>query len=93
MTEVWAVGRASGVRLDDGLVDRQFALVMSQGDESKASLQTDLVGGRRMEIDTLQGATLRMGREHRRPDSEHDRGLCDPRAMGHQERGPFAPAD
>lgn len=63
MAEVWAVGRASGVRLDDGLVDRQFALVMSQGDESKASLQTDLVGGRRMEIDALQGATLRMGRE------------------------------
>jgi 2-dehydropantoate 2-reductase len=63
MSEVAAVGRASGVRLDDRLVDRQFALVMSQGDESKASLQTDLVGGRRMEIDALQGATLRLGRE------------------------------
>jgi len=63
MTEVWAVGRASGVRLDDGLVDRQFALVMSQGDDSRASLQTDLVRGRRMEIEALQGATLRLGRE------------------------------
>jgi 2-dehydropantoate 2-reductase len=67
MTEVWAVGRASGVDLDDGLVDRQFALVMSQGDESKASLQTDLVRGRRMEIDALQGATVRLGREHAVP--------------------------
>ncbi len=63
MTEVWAVGRASGVHLDDGLVDRQFALVMAQGHDSKASLQTDLVAGRRMEIDALQGATLRLGRE------------------------------
>jgi 2-dehydropantoate 2-reductase len=63
MTEVSAVGRASGVRLDDGLVDRQFALVMAQGDDSKASLQTDLVGGHRMEIEALQGATLRLGRE------------------------------
>jgi 2-dehydropantoate 2-reductase len=63
MTEVRAVGRASGVDLDDGLVDRQFALVMSQGDDSKASLQTDLVAGHRMEIDALQGATVRLGRE------------------------------
>jgi 2-dehydropantoate 2-reductase len=63
MTEVWAVGRASGVRLDDGLVDRQFALVMAQADESKASLQIDLVSGHRMEIDALQGATLRLARE------------------------------
>jgi 2-dehydropantoate 2-reductase len=63
MTEVWAVGRASGVGLDDGLVDRQFALVLAQDEESKASLQTDLVAGHRMEIDALQGATLDLGRE------------------------------
>ncbi len=63
MAEVWAVGRASGVALDDGLVDRQFALVMSQADDSKSSLQTDLVTGHRMELDALQGATLRIGRE------------------------------
>jgi 2-dehydropantoate 2-reductase len=63
MTEVWAVGRASGVRLADGLVDRQFALVMAQDEESKASLQTDLVTGHRMELDALQGATLQLGRE------------------------------
>jgi len=63
MTEVWTVGRASGVRLDDGVVDRQFALVMSQGDDSRASLQTDLVRGRRMEIAALQGATVQLGSE------------------------------
>jgi 2-dehydropantoate 2-reductase len=63
MTEIWAVGRASGVPLEDGLVDRQFALVMSQADDSKSSLQTDLVNGHRMELEALQGATLRLGRE------------------------------
>lgn len=63
MAEVWAVGRASGVALDDGLVERQHGLVLSQGDASRASLQTDLLSGRRMEIDALQGATIRLGRE------------------------------
>ena len=63
MTEVSDVGRARGVHLDDGIVERQFALVMAQGEESKASLQTDLVAGRRMELDALQGATLRLGQE------------------------------
>jgi 2-dehydropantoate 2-reductase len=63
MTEVWAVGRASGVALDDGVVDRQHRLVLSQGDDSHASLQTDLLGGHRMEIEALQGATVRLGLE------------------------------
>ena len=63
MAEVPAVGRASGVALDDDLVDSQHRLVLSQGDDSQASLQTDLVGGHRMEIDALQGATIRLGLE------------------------------
>ena len=63
MAEVRAVGRASGVALDDDLVDRQHRLVLSQADDSRASLQTDLVGGHRMEIDALQGATVRLGLE------------------------------
>ena len=64
MTEVWAVGRASGVPLDDGLVERQMGLVLAQADESRASLATDLVSGHRMELEALQGATIRLGREH-----------------------------
>ena len=63
MTEIWNVGRASGVDLDDDLVDRQHRLVLSQADDSKTSLHTDLVNGRRMEIDALQGAVVRLGRE------------------------------
>jgi 2-dehydropantoate 2-reductase len=63
MTEIWNVGRASGVDLDDDLVERQHGLVMSQDDDSRTSLHTDLVKGRRMEIDALQGAVVRLGRE------------------------------
>ena len=61
MAEVWSVGRASGVALDDDVVDRQHRLVLSQGDDLHSSLQTDLLGGHRMEIDALQGATVRLG--------------------------------
>ena len=63
MAAVGAVGRASGVALDDDLVHRQHRLVLSQADDSRASLQTDLVGGHRMKIDALQGATVRLGLE------------------------------
>ena len=69
MTEVWAVGRASGVALADDVVDRQHRLVLSQGDDLHASLQTDLLGGHRMEIDALQGATIRLGLSWR-PDPQ-----------------------
>lgn len=63
MVEVWSVGRASGVALDDDVVDRQHGLVLSQADDSHSSLQTDLLAGHRMEIDALQGATVRLGLE------------------------------
>ena len=63
MEEVRAVGRASGIALDDDLVDRQHRLVLSQDDDSHSSLQTDLLAGHRMELDTLQGATVRLGLE------------------------------
>lgn len=67
MTEVWSVGRSSGVALDDGLVERQLGLVLSQAADSRASLHTDLVSGHRMELDALQGATIRLGIEHGAP--------------------------
>ena len=86
MTEVWAVGRASGVALADDLVDRQHRLVLSQADDPDASLQNDLLGGHRMEIDALQGATIRLGPRARRPDAADDRGLRDPRAVGDPQR-------
>ena len=64
MTEVWTIGRAEGVALDDELVDRQMGLLLSQDPEGTSSLYQDLVGGRRMELEALQGTAIRLGRRH-----------------------------
>jgi 2-dehydropantoate 2-reductase len=63
MTEVANVGRATGVALPDDLVDRQLGLLRGQDAGSTASLYHDLVHGHRMEIEALQGATVRLGME------------------------------
>jgi 2-dehydropantoate 2-reductase len=62
MTEAWTLGRASGVRLADDLVERQMELLLSRNDDAAASLYHDLVTGHRMETDALQGAAIRLGR-------------------------------
>jgi 2-dehydropantoate 2-reductase len=63
MTEAWTVGRALGVPLDDDLVDRQHALVLAQADSEGTSLRHDLLNGRRMEVEALQGTLSRLGRQ------------------------------
>jgi 2-dehydropantoate 2-reductase len=63
MEEAWLVARALGVPLADDLLDRQHALVMAQADTEGASLRHDLLNGRRMELETLQGTLSRLGRE------------------------------
>lgn len=66
MEETAAVGRARGMRLD-GVVERQMALVeqlVSGADyHTRASLYHDLAAGKRMELDALCGAVVRMGRD------------------------------
>ena len=63
MVEACAVGRALGIPLGDDLVDRQHALVLAQRDDEAASLRHDLLTGHRMELEALQGALRRLGRE------------------------------
>jgi len=60
--EAWNVARVLGVPLADDLVDRQHGLVLSQADSEGTSLRHDLLNGRRMEIEALQGALIRLGR-------------------------------
>lgn len=66
MTEVAAVGAARGICLPD-IVDRLMAnferLVAGPWAQTYASLYTDLQAGRRLEIDSLAGAVVRLGRE------------------------------
>ncbi len=63
MSEAWTVGRALGVPLGDDLVDRQLERVLSQADSEGTSLRHDLLNGRRMEVEALQGTLARLGRE------------------------------
>jgi 2-dehydropantoate 2-reductase len=62
MQEAWNVARVLGVPLADDLVDRQHGLVLSQADSEGTSLRHDLLNGRRMEVEALQGALVRLGR-------------------------------
>ncbi len=72
MTEVWTVGRAAGVALADDLVDREMDRLLSQHDGATTSLYHDLVTGHRMELEALQGAAIRIGREHAVPTPNLD---------------------
>jgi 2-dehydropantoate 2-reductase len=62
MQEAWNVARMLGVPLADDLVERQHGLVLAQADNEGTSLRHDLLNGRRMEVEALQGALIRLGR-------------------------------
>ncbi len=63
MREVYAVGRAMGVRLSEGTDEKCFQFAQQQNPASKGSLCHDLEAGRRLEIDALCGTVSRLGKE------------------------------
>ena len=66
MTETASVGMARGVPLS-GIVDRHMTgieqWITGPGAQAYTSLYADLQAGRRLEVDSLAGAVVRMGRE------------------------------
>lgn len=66
-SEVAAVGRAHGVPLADGERARVQRAAEALGPASYSSLYTDLVHGRRMELDALPGHTVRLGARYQIP--------------------------
>jgi 2-dehydropantoate 2-reductase len=62
MAEVVAVGRARGVALADGLVERTLAFVDGVPAGATASMQRDLAAGRPSELDDQAGAIVRAAR-------------------------------
>jgi 2-dehydropantoate 2-reductase len=62
MREVEAVGRAHGVRLDPDVVDKTMAYVTGAVKDLTASMHIDLDRGRRLELETLTGAVVRLGK-------------------------------
>ncbi len=64
MQETLAVGVACGVALSPGYVDEVFERLKKYDNASRSSLYHDLASNRRLEIDALSGAVVRLGRRH-----------------------------
>lgn len=64
MSEVEALGRAKGVKLPEGLTNAAMSAPPTlQGAAAFPSMYHDFVNGRRIEVEALQGAAVRMGKE------------------------------
>ncbi|MBZ5497435.1 MAG: ketopantoate reductase family protein [Acidobacteriia bacterium] len=61
MEEVHATGEALGVRMDADIVERQYQFCLRLGPGQKASMHLDLEQGKRLEIDAMSGAIVRLG--------------------------------
>lgn len=62
--EVVAVAHAEGVAIDPNTPDKLMKQARAFGGNMKSSLLVDLERGRRLEVETLQGHTVRLGRKH-----------------------------
>jgi 2-dehydropantoate 2-reductase len=61
MEEVDAVGHANGVAMDADIVEQQYQFTMNLKPGVKPSMQLDVEQGKRLEIDALSGAVVRLG--------------------------------
>lgn len=61
MEEVNAVGRAQGIAMDAGIVEQQYQFTLNLKPGAKPSMQLDVEQGKRLEIDALSGAVVRLG--------------------------------
>ena len=64
VAEAAAVGRAAGVDLPQDRVDTALDRLANLGPQGRGSMGYDLIAGRRLELETLNGAVVRLGREH-----------------------------
>ncbi len=67
MVEVESVARANGVGLPPDCVDRAVTFAAGLEPWGRGSLATDLAAGRRLELESLNGKVVRLGREHSIP--------------------------
>ncbi len=61
MGEVYRVGMALGIRMDPDIVERQYQFCLKLAPGQKTSMQIDLEQAKRLEIDALSGAVVRLG--------------------------------
>jgi 2-dehydropantoate 2-reductase len=63
MGEGCAVGRAAGVPLTEAVVNRHWEMILGLPPAAHGSMLQDLKNGRRLELESLNGAVVRLGRE------------------------------
>lgn len=71
MQEVYKVGTALEVAMDDDIVERQYQFTLKLGAGQKPSMLVDLEQGKRLEIDALSGAVVRLGNAKGIPTPVH----------------------
>jgi 2-dehydropantoate 2-reductase len=72
LQEIEAVGRANKVDLDTDVVEKTMAYMESTAKDLHASMHTDLEMGRPLELEALNGAVVRIGREAGIPTPVND---------------------
>ena len=72
MREVEAVARARGMPLDADAVDQAIAFTEKLEPTATPSMQRDVIAGRRLEHDAMNGAIVRIGREVGVPTPVHE---------------------
>jgi len=72
MREIEAVGRASGVDLDPNIVQDTVDYIEGSLEEMHASMHADIVAGRPLELEALNGAVVRAGKSAGLPTPIND---------------------
>lgn len=62
LREIYAVGLASGVNLDPGIVDQTIEYINNSLEDLSASMHADLLAGRPLELEALNGAVVRVSK-------------------------------
>ena len=72
MQEIEAVGRTTGIALPPNVVDDTLAYMEGSLEQMHASMHSDIVAGRPLELEALNGAVVRAGREAGAPTPIND---------------------
>ena len=58
------MSRANDIALPADIVERSYTLLQALEPEAMGSMAFDLLAGRRLELEALNGAIVRLGHEH-----------------------------
>ena len=63
MREIFQVGRAQKIQLDQDVVERTMTFTDNQPPDGTTSMQRDIIAGRPSELEAWNGAVVRLGRQ------------------------------